>query len=179
MSYVDFQQAAGIAGYVLSENLHVRYPEGRFILQGLNCGMIVAYCRPFSGNDRGADIKIPDLPARVLKTLSLEERELHATVMEDRNTVLAHSDSQAWQPQPILYRLRGQDRLFPVFNDAHAPLTREATERFLGMCRKLMKACFDERLRLEPELRPYLPVVECSEEDLKRVEKKIGAEWPT
>ena len=35
------------------------------------------------------------------------------------------------------------------------------------MCGKLMEACFEERLRLEPELRLYLPVVECSEEDLK------------
>src|SRR3990172_2465398 len=78
MSYVDFQQAAGIAGHILSGNLHERYPDDRFLLQGLNCAMIVAYCRPFSGNDRGAAVKIPDLPPQILLTLTPKEREIHA-----------------------------------------------------------------------------------------------------
>ncbi|MBI4401020.1 MAG: hypothetical protein HY581_05260 [Nitrospirae bacterium] len=179
MSYVDFQQAGGIAGYIISENLHDRYPRDRFLLQGLNCAMIVAYCRPFSGNDRGADVKIPDLPPKILQALTPEEREIHAVIMEDRNTVLAHSDSRAWEPRPQIHRVRGRDILVPMFNYAHAPLTRAVTEQFATMCHKLREACFEERLRLEPELKPYLPVVEVDEQELKRFAEERGIKWPT
>jgi hypothetical protein len=74
MSYVDFQQAEGIAHHILREKLHDRYPQDRSLLQGLNCAMIVAYCRPFSRNDQGAAIKIPDLPPKILQMLTAEER---------------------------------------------------------------------------------------------------------
>src|SRR5216683_8320062 len=80
MSYIDFQQAANIAHYILNEKVHDRHPHDRFLLQGLNCAMIVAYCRPFSGNDRGAAVKIPDLPARFVRALTEEERWLHGIV---------------------------------------------------------------------------------------------------
>lgn len=179
MSYVDFQQAAGIAGYIMAENLHDRYPRDRFLLQGLNCAMIVAYCRPFSGNDRGAAVKIPDLPPRILQALTAEEHEIHATVMKDRDTVLAHSDSRAWEPRPQIHRVRGRDILIPMFSYAHAPLTREVTEKFSAMCDKLREACFEERRRLEPELKRYLPVVEYDEEEFKRFAEERGIKWPT
>lgn len=178
MSYVDFQQAAGIASYILSENLHERYPSDRFLLQGLNCAMIIAYCRPFSGNDRGAAVKIPGLPPQILLTLTPEEREIHAVVLEDRNTVLAHSDSRAWEPRPQILRLRGSEILVPMFNYAHAPLGRTVTEKFSAMCNKLMEACFEERVRVEPELKPYLPVVEYDEDELARFAAARGLKWP-
>lgn len=119
MSYVDFQQAAGIAHHILTTDLHEKYPRDRFVLQGLNCGMIVAYCRPFSGNDQGAVVKIPDLPPRILGALTPEEREIHAVVVEDRNTALAHSDSRAWEPRPTIQRVRGRDILIPMHEVAH------------------------------------------------------------
>lgn len=162
MSYVDFGQAAEIAGYILREELHNRYPKDRFLLQGLNCGMVVAYCRPFSRNDRGAQPQIPHLPRRILDNLSPDERELHKTLIEERNTVLAHSDSRAWEPRPQILRLPGNDMLLPVFKDVHAPLAREATEHLKGMAEKLREACFEERCWLEKELRPYLPKVDGS-----------------
>lgn len=179
MSYVDFQQAGGIAGYILRDNLHERYPADRFLLQGLNCAMIIAYCRPFSGNDRGVAVKIPDLPPRILQVLTPEEHEIHAVVMEDRNTVLAHSDSRAWEPRPQIHRGGGRDLLVPMFNYAHAPLTRAVTEQLSAMCGKLREACFEERLRLEPELKPYLEVVEFNEEQLRRFAEERGVKWPT
>ncbi len=178
MSYVDFQQAAGIAGCIVNENLHERYPRDRFLLQGLNCAMIVAYCRPFSGNDKGAAVKIPDLPPKILQVFTPEEWEIHAAVMEDRNTVLAHSDSRAWEPRPQIHRVRGRDIVVPMFNYAHAPLTRAVTEQFVVMCDKLREACFEERVRLEPELKPYLPVIEYDEEEVNRFAEEHGIKWP-
>src|SRR5207249_10924551 len=86
MSYIDFQQAHNIAHLILRDRLHERLrdpgPGDRFLIQGLNCAMIVAYCRPFSGNDRRAAVKIPDLPTRFLRVLTEEERWLHGSLAE-------------------------------------------------------------------------------------------------
>ncbi len=173
MSYIDFQQACNIAHYILGDRLHERLcdrgPGDRFLLQGLNCAMIVAYCRPFSGNDRGAAVKIPDLPARFLRVLTEEERWLHGIVMEDRDARLAHSDSEAWEMEPVVYRCDdGHEMLIPMHHSVHAPLTRKATECFRGMADKLREACFAERRGLEPELRPYFRVLEHGSEELQQ-----------
>lgn len=163
ISHLDFEQAFLISSHVLEADLPSRYPrETRILLQALNCAMIVAYCRPFSGNDPGAAPKIPDLPDRFLKIFTEKERELHKVVMTDRNAVLAHSDSRAWEMEPQVLRVRGKkDTLvLPQHNDVRAPLTKEATELFNGMCRKLTEAVFDERVRMEPELEKYLRVIE-------------------
>ena len=178
MSYVDFQQATGIASHILEMDLHARYPKDRFLLQGLNAGMIVAYCRPFSGNDRKAEVRVPDLPARILDVLTSDEMHVHGVVINDRNTVLAHSDSTAWEPQPEIHRTGGRDRLVPMFNYAHAPLTRNATETLHDMSDKLVEACFAERERLEAELTPYLPVVEVDEEAMREWAAESGLSWP-
>jgi len=123
--------------------------------------MIVAYCRPFSGNDRGAAVKVPDLPARFLGVLTEEERELHGIIMEDRNSRLAPSDSEAWAMEPLVYRSKyGYEMLVPMHYSVHASLTLEATQSFQGMADKLREACFAERRRLELELRRYFRVVE-------------------
>jgi hypothetical protein len=179
MSYVDFQQAGAIASYVLEHRLHKSYRQDRFLLQGLNTGMIVAYCRPFSKNERGGDTKVPNLPKRFLKILTEDERILHDTVKENRNTVLAHSDSAAWELKPHFLRFDGHDILVPLQNEVHAPLDMNATERFRVMCDKLQEACFDERMRLEPELKPYLDVVEPDSQELEHIAKQIGVTLPS
>ncbi len=169
MSYVDFQQAEEIASYILEHNLHERYPRDRFLLQGLNTGMIVAYCRPFSNNERGGDTNVPSLPKSFLRVLTKEERGLHDVVKQDRNSVLAHSDSAAWELRPQVFRLGSRDILMPIHHNVHAPLTHDATQQFCIMCNRLRETCFDERLRLEPELKPYLQVVKPDDDALERI----------
>src|SRR5882672_11085483 len=96
VSYNDFKQAAHISSHILTAKLHQDYPEkDRHILQALNCAMIIAYVRPFSGN-RGSETMLPELPKRFLDGFSPVERALHKVVMKDRNELLAHSDSTAW-----------------------------------------------------------------------------------
>ena len=81
ISYIDFEQARAIARIILDEDLHKNYPrENRILLEALNSSMVVAYCRPFSGN-RG----IPDLPNRFVRSLTTAEKEIHEALMEDRN----------------------------------------------------------------------------------------------
>ena len=113
--------------------------------------MIIAYCRPFSGNDRRSKLKIPNLPGSFLGILDKNERELHAGVMEDRNTVLAHSDSECWDMQPIVIDLIGGNNLLPLSNYTRAPLTRVATKRLHRVSYKLMEAIIERRMENENE----------------------------
>ena len=114
--------------------------------------MIVAYCRPFSGNDKAIDARVPDLPASFLRGLSQDEKEIHDVVMSDRNTVLAHSDSSAFDLQPETWRIGDRKILVPWSSDTRAPLTRTATEIFQSLAEKMMERALSERMRLEKEL---------------------------
>jgi hypothetical protein len=153
LSYGDFKQAQYIASYILDEKLHDR--EDRRLLEALNCAMIVAYCRPFSGNDRAIDAKIPDLSVSFLRDLSEAEREIHEVVLRDRNTVVAHSDSIAHDLHPKVLVISGERILMPWKADTRAPLTRDATEIFLALVSRMRDKLWLERMRLEPELLDY------------------------
>jgi len=159
VSYNDFKQAAHISHHILAAKLHDDYPEkDRHILQGLNCAMIVAYARPFSGN-RGSETMMPALPERFLRGFSPEERALHKVVMKDRNELLAHSDSAAWRLRLSVIRSSGRTMLAPLHHDTTAPLDEKHTRMFNGMANKLMEAVFAERLTLEKEVLDLLPTL--------------------
>ena len=153
LSYGDFKQAHFIASYILAEQLHDS--EDQRLLEALNCAMIVAYCRPFSGNDRAIGTKIPDLPESFLRDLSASEKEIHEVVLHDRNTVLAHSDSMAHDLQPKVLLIKDHKILMPEKNDTRAPLTKEATETFKSLSSRLRDKVLKERMKLEPELMDY------------------------
>ena len=158
MSYIDFEQAHAIASIILEENLHGDYPrENRIKLEALNSSMVVAYCRPFSGNRR-----VPDLPGRFIRHLSEEEREIHEALMEDRNSVIAHSDGEAWNMRPHYQQVNGKNILIPLHHGVHRPFLREPTERICALAEKQRETCFEERKRLENELRPYIPIAKDS-----------------
>jgi hypothetical protein len=167
MSYTDFYQAKRISDQLLGSQVYPGEPnKNRTFYEALNCAAIVAYCRPFSGNE-GSDTTLAALPQRFLKVLTEEERGLHDVVMADRNTVLAHSDSEAWAMEPTVFRLgNGKEILAPMHNPVHAPLTREAMTIFNDMCAKLMEEVFKERQRLEPIVWKFLRVVDVTQEEL-------------
>ena len=153
LTYGDFKQAHYISSYILDEKLHDS--EDRRLLEALNCAMIVAYCRPFSGNDRNADTKIPALSESFLKDLTADEKEIHEVVLQDRNTVLAHSDSVAHDLQPKVLLIKDRKILMPDKCDTRAPLTKEATETFHSLVSRLRDKLRVERMRREPELIDY------------------------
>jgi hypothetical protein len=150
MSYGDFKQAKYIASYILDNKLHEA--DDQRLLEALNCAMIIAYCRPFSKNDRGIDTKIPALPETFLKGLSDDEKETHEVVFTDRNGLLAHTDSSAVQLDPEVWKTNNQKVLVPWQHDRFAPLTEEATKTFLSLSEKMFERVMSERTRLEPEL---------------------------
>ncbi len=172
ISYNDFHQASQIASYILRHRFQDKVESLRgerryrikLLWQALNCAMVVSYCRPFSGNDRRSAKPIPDLPKRFLKNLTPEERELHAVAMEDRNTLLAHSDSKAWNLRPFfLETTPGRRMLVPLHSDVRAPLVHQAVEQLQAICAKLMELVFQERMQLEKELADVLPAASASE----------------
>jgi len=184
ISYNDFQQASWIASYILEHGLQEKVQRLRgkrryrikLLWQALNCAMVVSYCRPFSRNDRRAAVPVPDLPRRFVRALSREEKELHAVAMQDRNTMLAHSDSDAWNLRPFFMEAApGRKMLVPLHNDTRAPLVHEAVERLRAMCGKLMELVFEERMRLEKELEDLLPTVTAAQMVERGHEEESGA----
>tara|TARA_B100001964_G_C14189610_1_gene580382 strand:- start:958 stop:1485 length:528 start_codon:yes stop_codon:yes gene_type:complete len=156
ISYIDFQQAHEIASIILEEKLHEEYPlKNRIKLEALNAGMVISYCRPFSGNK-----SVPDLPNRFINNLEDAEKEIHDALMKDRNTVIAHSNSEAWNMRPYYESISGKNILVPLCHGVHKPFFKDITEKICILSKKQMETCFLERERLEKELRPYIPVAD-------------------
>lgn len=172
MSHYDFHHAYRIASYILDHRLQdkvgrlsgKRRYRIKLLWEALNSAMIIAYCRPFSGNDRRASRKIPDLPPRFLKGLTSEETEMHEAAISDRDTLLAHSDSDAWSMRIFFQEFpSGRKLLVPLSHDVRAPLTHDAVHTLRGICGKLMDQLMAERRVLERELADFIPVVTTEE----------------
>ena len=172
MSLSDFKQASLIASYILANKLHDRedHEWGRILHEALNCAMIIAYCRPFSGSDPK---KIPALSDGFLRILDEHEKEIHKIVMHDRNGVLAHSDSSAWDLQPEVWNIKGHKLLVPWCNDTSAPLTRGATKTLYRICRKLMQELIKKRINLETELMESFDTITFSDQELEKLHKEV------
>lgn len=170
MSYQDFQQAFGISSYIidnklLKKRIKFKQYEDKLLLEALTCAMIMAYCRPFSANEKKTELKIPNLPTGILKVLNVKEKEVHNVVMANRNTLLAHSDSSAWNLRPYVFETKsGRKTLVPLSYNTKAPLTDEATVIFKNMSEKLMEKVFEKRMEFERELKEHLPVVKEDDE---------------
>jgi hypothetical protein len=165
LSYGDFKHAKLIAEHTLDEELHAKYP-GQIapLLQALNCSMIMAYCRPFSGNAGARGTSIPDLPARFLKLLSPEEKEVHEIVLFDRNKYMAHTDAEAAALEPVRVQFEGQkELLMPLVEDRLAPLAEEPTRLILSASTKLLHAVVEERMKVEPSLLKHFRVARMDE----------------
>ena len=161
LSYGDFKHARLVADYILAEKLHAKYPSESYVtLPALNCSMIITYCRPFSGNDARSTPKVPDLSQRLLSVLDKGEMLVHEAALRDRDKVLAHSDSDALDPEPVLMRVKENLHIVvPLQNWGLAPFTEEATQILRSAAAKMFEATLRERRRLEPELTPYFRIV--------------------
>jgi hypothetical protein len=181
ISYNDFHHALRIASYILEKRLltkvsrtrGIRRSETKLLWEALNSAMIIAYCRPFSGNDRRSSNKIPDLPSRFLKGLTKKEREVHDIAINDRNTLLAHSDSEAWNMRFYFSESSpGRRWLILQHQYARAPLIGKAVRILKGAAIKLREKVFAERMALEKELADHIPVI--TMDDRAQSEKKEG-----
>jgi len=152
LSYADFKHANATAEHILDTGLHALYPgEATVLLQALNCSMVIAYARPFSGNSGRRGESIPDLPGRFLKVLSPDELAVHEVVMFDRNKYLAHTDADASGLDPVRLQLDDEKQiLIPLVEDRLAPLDEDATELVRSATYKLLQQLVAERQAMEP-----------------------------
>ena len=165
ISYNDFKQAHEIASLLLDGDLYRNYPkENRHLVIALNMAAVVAYSRPFlnSGNDLAQN----RLPGRVLRILNAEELALHERVIEDRNTMMAHSDADANVAIPLVMETDRGPVVIPKNASAYAtPLTSKAMELLSVIALKLREHCFALGQEMEPEVISFLPRVQAKMPD--------------
>ena len=126
--------------------------------------MIVAYARPFSGNDKEASFKIPDLPKRYVKQLDEKGRKAYELIIEHRNLQMAHSDSRAWELVPQVLEIdNGKNVVLPVHEDTRAPLSKDTIQTLISNYNIFMASIIEARKDLEEQLQEYLPKVQVSD----------------
>ena len=163
MSFADFKEAVDMSEHIIKSELHADFEKHMLILCSLNCSMIIAYCRPFSGNDSRNGVKIPDLSANSLKVLSPIERKMHDYVIGERNTLLAHSDSVEVDLKFAINQYGEHRMLQPIRNRNIVPMTLENVKVFNATALKLLSYVASKRKDLEPEMINIL-----REEDIDR-----------
>jgi len=165
ISYNDFKQAHEIASLLVDGDLYHNYPrENRHLVIALNMATVVAYSRPFLNN--GSDLAHNRLPGRVLRNLNAEELALHETVLEDRNTMMAHSDADANVAIPLVIETDRGSMVIPKNASAYAtPLLPKAMQLLSVMALKLQEHCFALRQEMEPEVISFLPRVQTEMSD--------------
>lgn len=157
ISYNDFKQAQEIASLLVGGDLYRNYPrENRHLVIALNMAAIVAYTRPFL--DSGGELAQNRLPGRVLRQLTAEEMALHETVLNDRSTMMAHSDADANVSIPLVVETDRGPIVLPKNASAYETILSPESMRLLStMAIKLQEHCFALRQELEPELVLLLP----------------------
>ncbi|MDH5667024.1 MAG: hypothetical protein OEY86_03310 [Nitrospira sp.] len=165
ISYNDFKQADEIASLLLVGDFYRNYPrENRLLVIALNMAAVVAYSRPFLNS--GSDLAHSRLPARVLRSLNAEEIALHETVLEDRNTMMAHSDADANVAIPLVMETDRGLMVIPKNASPYAtPLLPKAMQLLSVMALKLQEHCFALRQEMEPEVISFLPRIQAEMPD--------------
>ena len=165
ISYNDFKQAHEIASLLVAGDLYRDYPrQNRHLVIALNMAAIVAYARPFLNS--GSDLAHSRLPGRVLRSLNAEELALHKAVLEDRNTIMAHSDADANVAIPLVMETDRGPMVIPKNASPYAmPLLPKAMQLLGEMAIKLQEHCFALRQEMEPEVISFLPRVQAEMPD--------------
>ena len=159
ISYNDFKQAHEIAELLVEGNLYRAYPrENRHLVIALNMAAIVAYSRPFLNNrGRLANSRLPD---RILKGLTQEQLEVHKAVLDDRNTMMAHSDADASGAIPVVSESELGSVVIPMGASPYArPLLESAMLVLRDLSLELQERCFRVREEMEPDVIRFLPRV--------------------
>lgn len=165
ISYNDFKQAGGIAELLLEGDLYKNYPrENRQLVIALNMAAIIAYARPFV--DSKGKLAHNRLSGKVLRILNEGERKVHNVVLEDRNTMMAHSDADANISIPLVLEMNGRKLLIPKNASPYAvPLLPEAMKMLSEISFKLQEHCFALRREMESELLEFLPKAQIVPDD--------------
>lgn len=156
ISFADFKEAHDIVRYIKSNELYADFDSNFLVLSALTNAMIISYCKPFSGNDSRNKIKVPDLANSALKALSADELCFHKFLMQLRNQLIAHSDSQAIDMKFVIHSYREFQMLQPIRNRSSVCLSIEQLDIFESMSLKLLSYVATLRNDMEPNIIPLL-----------------------
>lgn len=156
ISFADFKEAHDIVRHIKSNELYADIDSKFLVLSALTNAMILSYCKPFSGNDSRNKIKVPDLANSALKDLSADELRLHKFLMQLRNQLVAHSDSQAIDIKFIIHTYGEFKMLQPIRNRSSVCLSLEQLDIFENMSLKLLSYVATLRKNMEPNIIPLL-----------------------
>ncbi|EOW6615140.1 hypothetical protein ACOZZ1_002932 [Vibrio fluvialis] len=156
ISFADFKEAHDIVSYINNNKLYADFEDNFFVLYVLTNAMILSYCKPFCGNDSRNQIKVPDLPTTALKVLSPDELSLHKFLIQLRNQLIAHSDSQAIEMKFTIHTYGDFQMLQPIRNRSSRCLSPEQLDLFESMSLKLLSHVATLRKDLEPKIIPLL-----------------------
>ncbi|MDP2590830.1 hypothetical protein [Vibrio splendidus] len=156
ISFADFKEAHDIVSYIKNNKLYADFEGNFLVLSVLTNAMILSYCKPFSGNDSRNKIRVPDLSNTALKVLSPDELSLHKFLIQLRNQLIAHSDSQAIEMKFSVHTYGSFQMLQPVRNRSSRCLSLEQLDIFESMSLKLLSHVATLRKDLEPKIIPLL-----------------------
>lgn len=152
LSFADFKEAVDLSTNLIESDLLDDQNKNFIMLSALTSAMILAYSRPFSGNDSKANSKIPDLGGKVLRDLGNEEKELHIWLLNQRNTLIAHSDTEAVDLKFVVYDLGDRQMLQPIRNRNTRHFALKHALPFKALASKMLNYVAAERDKLEPEM---------------------------
>ncbi len=155
LSYPDFKHAWRCAQNILQFD-HGYNPETDTLETALYCSMVVAYARPFNSAGTSRVGRVPRLTEEILKTLTLEEKKIHNYMLLCRNKLVAHSDAEYLDLEPIVATDISSEFVVPLKNDGLAPFTKSYTAEVSQLCEKLVTWAIQERAAVEPKVLPHL-----------------------
>lgn len=155
LSYGDFKHAF-MCAKALSHFDEERLPEAETEHRAVYCSLVVAYSRPFNSSGGSRIGKIPPLSSNVLDILEDNERGIHHYILLCRNKLIAHTDAQFADLEPIVASDMPGEMVVPLRNDSMAPFTAEYAAQVARVCEKLWTWSVEERHSIEPDIIPSL-----------------------
>lgn len=144
----DLLQARRFAEFILRKNLHDRstdYEEQKLIHLAFNTSLIVSYSRPFTGNKGISGGKQPSIGLHLLEALSIEEKKLHESLTQSRDTEYAHSDLHSRD----IYIYKSDNLAIPIGRDPFVPLEIKQTKLLIAIIDRLATEITRRRNELE------------------------------
>jgi alpha-L-fucosidase len=124
------------------------------INRALTVTIIMAYCRPFSGNSDGK------IPGRVTNQFLPDEQALHEKLIRKhglRNSLYAHSDHTAHDLAVSVTEVRGVKLVLPIGSDPYGLLPNNEVKRLAGMANKIQARLAEMQASLQQKLDAGVP----------------------
>lgn len=154
LSSIDLEQAHRWVNYILENNLYLEDDDtARTVGRGLQTAMIVAYCRPFSGNFE-RDHTVGKLSDEFLETYTEQEHNYHSRILDLRNQIFAHTDSEHRDLSITIHGFAGQSMAWPSTHNPYPVMEKDELQQLRKMLKKLRGAVAGKTIELQKELTP-------------------------